>query len=30
MTIAKRLKAHLDAEGVAYEMVDRPRTATGQ
>jgi Ala-tRNA(Pro) deacylase len=28
MTIAKRLKAHLDAEGVAYETVDHPWTAT--
>jgi hypothetical protein len=30
MTVAKRLKAHLDAEEVAYETVDHPRTATGQ
>jgi Ala-tRNA(Pro) deacylase len=28
MSIAKRLKAHLDAEGVAYETVDHPRTTT--
>ena len=28
MTIAKRLKAHLDAQGVAYETVAHPRTAT--
>ena len=28
MTIAKRLKAHLEAEGVAYETIDHPRTAT--
>jgi Ala-tRNA(Pro) deacylase len=27
MTIAKRLRAHLDAEGVAYQTVDHPRTA---
>ena len=28
MTIANRLKAHLDAQGVAYETVAHPRTAT--
>ena len=28
MTIAKRLKAHLEAEGVTYETIDHPRTAT--
>jgi Ala-tRNA(Pro) deacylase len=28
MSIAKRLRAHLDAEGVAYETVGHPRTAT--
>ena len=28
MTIAKRLKAHLEAEGVAYETIDHPRTVT--
>jgi len=28
MTIAKRLKDHLDAQGVAYETVAHPRTAT--
>lgn len=28
MTIAKRLKAHLDGEGVKYETVEHPRTAT--
>lgn len=28
MTIAKKLKQHLDAEGVAYETVPHPRTAT--
>ena len=28
MSIAKRLKAHLDAEGVAYETVEHPRTST--
>jgi Ala-tRNA(Pro) deacylase len=28
MTIAKRLKTHLESEGVAYETVDHPRTAT--
>jgi Ala-tRNA(Pro) deacylase len=28
MTIAKRLKAHLDAEGVRFDTVDHPRTAT--
>ena len=28
MTIAKRLKAHLEAEGVAYETTDHPRTVT--
>src|SRR5918992_1458724 len=27
MTIAKRLKAYLDTEGVAYETVDHPRTS---
>jgi Ala-tRNA(Pro) deacylase len=30
MTIAKRLKAYLDAEGVKYETVDHPRTATAR
>jgi len=28
MTIAKRLKEHLDAHGIAYETVAHPRTAT--
>jgi Ala-tRNA(Pro) deacylase len=28
MTIAKRLRAHLDAEGVSYQTIDHPRTAT--
>lgn len=28
MTIAKRLKDHLDAQGVAYETVAHPRTMT--
>jgi Ala-tRNA(Pro) deacylase len=28
MTIAKRLRAHLDAEGVAYRTVEHPRTTT--
>ena len=28
MTIAKRLKAHLEAEGVAYGTIDHPRTVT--
>jgi Ala-tRNA(Pro) deacylase len=28
MTIAKRLKDHLDAQGVAYQTVAHPRTAT--
>jgi Ala-tRNA(Pro) deacylase len=28
MSIAKRLKAHLDAEGVRFDTVDHPRTAT--
>jgi Ala-tRNA(Pro) deacylase len=28
MSIAKRLKAHLDGEGVAYETSGHPRTAT--
>jgi Ala-tRNA(Pro) deacylase len=28
MTIAKRLKAHLDSQGVAYETVAHPRTST--
>lgn len=28
MTIAKRLKEHLDAEAVAYETVPHPQTAT--
>ena len=28
MTIAKRIKAHLEAEGMAYETIDHPRTAT--
>ncbi len=28
MTIAKRLKAHLDSQGVEYKTVTHPRTAT--
>ena len=28
MTIAKRLKAHLEAKGMTYETVDHPRTVT--
>ena len=28
MTIAKRLKAHLDSQGIAYETVAHPRTMT--
>ncbi|MDW4550847.1 YbaK/EbsC family protein [Defluviimonas sp. D31] len=28
MTIAKRLKAHLDGKGIPYETVTHPRTAT--
>jgi Ala-tRNA(Pro) deacylase len=28
MTIAKRLKSHLDEQGVSYETVAHPRTAT--
>ena len=30
MTIVKRLRAHLEAEGVAYEMIDHPRTGTAR
>ena len=30
MTIAKRLNAHLEAEGVAYETIDHPRTVTAR
>ena len=30
MTIAKRLKAHLEAEGVAYETIEHPRTVTAR
>ncbi|SPH25006.1 Proline--tRNA ligase [Defluviimonas aquaemixtae] len=28
MTIAKRLKSHLESQGVSYETVSHPRTAT--